>query len=86
MNNLLGETVFGRILHLASGGRLFQPAEQRDPLMLQKYMPSKSASSETSIEEDGHGPEARKVERMKGDTEKGQDFQLIDWTENDALV
>jgi len=40
MHDLLRESFFGRLLHLASGGKLFQTPEQIDPSLLDRYMPA----------------------------------------------
>lgn len=80
MQDLIRETVFGRLVHLASGGKLFPPAEQRDPSRLQRYIVTKSASeSEASIT-------AATDDNEKVNPEKGKDFELIDWIENDPEV
>jgi hypothetical protein len=99
MNNLLRETVFGRLVHLVSGGKFFQPEEQRDPSRLQRYIITKSAStSDESIRATANAANDPKGDNEKGsdadtlnggdkvDPEKGNDFQLIDWIENDPEV
>ena len=79
MRDLLRETIFGRLVHLASGGKLFQTVEQLDPSKLDRYRTTDSRStSRNSIE----GP-ADAVGGTKADPEKGKDFKLVDWTEND---
>jgi hypothetical protein len=98
MNGLFRETVFGRIVHLASGGKLFQTEEQRDPSRLQRYMLAKSAStSDESIKTAIEVPALRTRDAEKDgssdtlcgdnvDAEKGSDYELIDWLENDSEV
>ena len=82
MHGLIRETVFGRLVHLASRGKLFPQEEQRDPSRLQRYMMTESAStSETCVQAATDSLEGEKV-----DTEKGSDFQLVDWIENDPEV
>lgn len=79
MDDLIRETVFGRLVHSVSGGRLFQTVEERDPSILEKYRKSRSATeSEISVNSG-----ANAVDGVKKDPEKGKDFQLVDWTEND---
>jgi hypothetical protein len=82
MHDLIRETVFGRIVHLASRGKLFPPEEQRDPSRLRRYIITTSAStSGTSVKAATDSLEGEKV-----DSEKGSDFQIVDWIENDPEV
>ena len=82
MRDLIRETVFGRIVHLVSGGKLFASEEQRDPSRLQRYIVTKSGSSSgTSVL-----PATDVLEGEKVDQEKGTDYELIDWIENDPEV
>ena len=83
MQDLIRETVFGHIVHAASGGKLFAPPEQRDPSLLQKYMITKSSASASG---DSLNPFAETPASEKSDPEKGGDHQLVDWTENDSEV
>lgn len=79
MYDTIRETVFGRIVNVTSGGKFFPPEEQRDPSLLQRYTVIKSPSaSDPSIQT---GTEAR-----VHDTEKGSDYQLVDWNDNDPEV
>jgi hypothetical protein len=78
MQDLVRETVFGRFVHLASRGKLFAPAEQRDPSKVQRYFLAKSGSSS--------GTSLNALEGDKIDREKGSDYELIDWGENDSEV
>jgi hypothetical protein len=82
MYELFRESFFGRIGHFVSGGKLFLQEEQRDPSRLQRYIVTKSASdSDTSVER--HTDE---LNRENATLEKGKDFELIDWLENDPEV
>lgn len=82
MQDLLRETIFGRIVHLVSGGKLFPPAEQRDPSRLQRYIVTKSGStSESSVSASSNVPLVE-----KRNPEKGNDYELVDWLENDSEV
>jgi hypothetical protein len=83
MQDLIRETVFGRLVHLASGGKFFPSAEQRDPSRLERYMVNSNKSvsgSETSITAptDDAPSDEKKI-----NPESGKDFELIDWIEND---
>ncbi|KAI9789149.1 MAG: hypothetical protein M1833_002766 [Piccolia ochrophora] len=79
MAGLVHDSVFGRLVHLASRGKIFPPAEQRDPSMLQRYAkPVSTSTSETSVGAARDVPEPKAT-----DPEKGSDYQLVDWTEND---
>ena len=54
MKDLFRETVFGRIVRLASGGKLFAYKEELEPAILQKYQPVDSeSSSSTSLNIEG---------------------------------
>jgi len=88
MQDLIRETVFGRLAHLASGGKFFPPAEQRDPSRVERYMvnnnDNKSASgSETSITAADQDVPSNENEKKVINPEQGTDFELIDWIEND---
>lgn len=98
MNDLFRETVFGRLVNLASGGKVFTPTEQRDPSILQRYIITKSGStSDESIKDPATAPAGEKLDAgkdsdadtlngAKPDAEKGRDFQLIEFLENDPEV
>jgi hypothetical protein len=82
MYDLIRETFFGRIVHLASRGKLFPAAEQRDPSKVQRYTTIKSVfTSRTSECATPDAPEGEKV-----DPESGRNFQLVEWDENDPEV
>ena len=82
MYELLRETIFGRIIHLVSQGKLFSYEEQRDPSRLQRYIATESApASETPTETSPHS-----LDHQEADPEKGSDVQLVDWVENDSEV
>jgi hypothetical protein len=84
MQDLIRETVFGRLVHLASGGKFFPTPEQRDPSILQRYIVNKSASgSETSITAPEDATPDPDNEKKANNPEQGRDFELIDWLEND---
>jgi hypothetical protein len=89
MQDLMRETFFGQLVHLASRGKFFPSAEQRDPSRLEKYLIIKSVSdselsfcsAETTITATEDVPPNEEVERAY--PESGKDFELIDWIEND---
>ena len=82
MRSFFRDTVFGRIANLASGGRAFPEEEQRDRSRLQRYVVKKiPLDSETSTEAGQDNTKAEKI-----DPERGNDFQLVDWIENDPEV
>ena len=92
MASLIGESTLGRIANLVSGGKLFPPAEHRDPSLLEKFRTSKSpaSASGTSVSPDATSPEGENVDLEKvekvTDPENGKDYLLVDWTENDPEV
>ncbi|KAI9672465.1 MAG: hypothetical protein M1817_003231 [Caeruleum heppii] len=73
MFELIRESVFGQLVHLASAGKLFAREEQLDPSKLDKYAATRSSSTSHSTSPDGE----------KIDPEKGRDYQLIEFAEND---
>ena len=80
MLDLIRDSVFGRLVQLASRGRVFSPLETRDPSRLEKYATSNSSSSSSiAIAANASGGN-------KADPEKGNDFQLVNWDENDPEV
>lgn len=98
MNDLISETVFGKLAYFASRGKLFQPPEQRDPSRLQRYIITKPVSlSGESVKDTAStgNNDPTKSDNEKGsdtdtlrgslkvDAEKGSDVQLVDWLEND---
>lgn len=82
MQDLIRETVLGQVIRLVSRGKLFPPPEQRDPSIVQRYMVGLSTSSSGTLETAAEVAPA--VEKM--DAERGADFQLVDWIENDPEV
>ena len=82
MYDLIGETFFGRIIHLASQGKMFPTAEQRDPSKVQRYRITGSASTSRTLEY--ATPDA--LEGEKVDPEIGRNSQLVEWDENDPEV
>lgn len=98
MKDLFRETVFGRLVRLASGGKLFAYDEEIDSSILEKYQPldSESSSTSTSLNVGGkqihqkHGkvpdPEtiADQERPIPIDQEKGADHLLVQWAPNDA--
>ena len=81
MYDLIGETFFGRIIHLASRGRLFPAAEQLDPSKVQRYTTKSGLNSRTSEYATPDAPEGEEV-----DPEKGHNFQLVEWDKDDPEV
>lgn len=72
MMDLFRETVFGRLVHLASGARLFRRDEELDPSSVLRYSVNHSESSSRSDLRDN-----------QTDKEKGKDKTLVEWSEND---
>lgn len=72
MKDLFRETVFGRLVHLASGGRFFRRDEELDPSTILQYGLNHSESSSRSNLKDS-----------QTDKEKGKDRSLVEWSEND---
>ena len=87
MKDLFRETVFGRLIHLVSGGKLFNYDEELSPSTLQKYQPkqSQSWSASTSLQVDdreNHQIDGQE-QPITTDREKGPDHLLVDWTIDD---
>ena len=72
MKDLFRETVFGRLVHLASGGRFFRRDEELDPSTILQYSLNQSESSSRSNLRDS-----------QTDKEKGKDESMVEWSEND---
>ena len=72
MKDLFRETMFGRLVHLASGGRFFRRDEELDPSTILQYSLDHSESSSRS-----------NVDDIETDAEKGRDKRLVEWSEND---
>ena len=97
MKDLFRETVFGRLVRIALGGKLFAYDEELDPSTLQKYQLIDSESSSTSLSLDGEqkpekdgkasdpgeSPIADQERPIRIDQEKGADHLLVDWAPND---
>lgn len=91
MMDLFRETTFGRLVRLASGGRVFAYDEELDPSSLKPYqnIHSKSSSSSISLNRDGtqtHNQNGRISDSANPpivDQEKGADHLLVDWAPND---
>ena len=87
MPDLIADSVFGRIVNLASGGKVFAPIEQRDPSRLVPYAAPKSTSSSDSNLPVEPALDEKADHADDGDgAEKGTDTQLVDWLENDPEV
>ena len=81
MHDFFRETTFGRIVHLASRGKLF-PATKLDPSKIQRYTMISSASISITVENAAADtPKGAKIDR-----ENGSNFQLVEWDENDPEV
>lgn len=97
MKDLFRETAFGRLVRLASGGKLFAYDEELDPSTLKKYQPVNSDSSSTSLSLDGRqsqekdgdashparSPLAGQATPIPTDREKGPDHLLVAWDPDD---
>ena len=82
MSEFFRETIFGRLVHYASGRRAFSAADQRDLSKAQKYTTASSVSTPKTFENgDTNSPEVQMT-----DLENGQNFRLVDWEENDPEV
>jgi hypothetical protein len=81
MHDFFRETVFGRIVHYVSRGRLFSMAEQRAISKAQKYAAGSTSTSITFGDTTADTPETQMV-----DLENDNKFQLVDWEENDPEV
>jgi hypothetical protein len=82
MHGFFRETVFGRIVHYASGGRLFSMPEPRVILKTQKNIPTSLTSASGTVE----NTPADTPETQMADVEEANNFQLVDWEENDPEV
>ena len=96
--DLFRETTFGRLLRLASGRKVFAYEEELNPLLLEKYQPTKSEpSSSTSLDDAskqvGQGDDKTSdPEKFTGadlaqpppiNQENGADRLLVTWAPND---
>lgn len=72
MKDLFRETVFGRLVHLASGSWFSRRDEELDPSTMLQYSVDHSESSSRSH-----------VNQIHSDIEKGKDTRLVEWAEND---
>ena len=91
MKDLFRETAFGRLIRLASGGKLFAYDEELDPSTLKRYQLKDSELSSTSTslnvtgtqnhDRDEKASDPEKPPNM--DQEKGGDHLLVDWDPND---
>ena len=73
MRDLFRETVFGRLVHLASEGRFFRRDEELDPSTILPYSLDPSESSSRS-----------NINESQTDVEKGKDKRLVEWAEDDS--
>ena len=72
MKDLFRETVFGRLVHLASGRRFFRRDEELDPSTILRYTLDHSKPSSRS-----------NIGDPQSYVEKGNDKRLVEWAEND---
>ena len=98
MKDLFRETVFGRLLRAASGGKMFGYNEELHLANLQKYQLAEPDSSATSHTLEGKDVNQDRVEATGAeqpsissqdtqnaiDHEKGEDHFLVTWLPNDA--
>ena len=82
MYDLIRDSFFGRVVYLVSRGSLFVQKEQLDPSLLVPYSTASSGSASEASVTLGAGLE----KDHQKDHEKGRDYQLVDWAENDAEV
>lgn len=89
MKDLFREAVFGRLVRLLSGGKLFAYSEEIDPSALQRYQLIHTESSSTPLNNDGKqtdqesGNASGQPSRVLADHEKGVDHLLVEWAPND---
>ncbi|MCJ1417425.1 hypothetical protein MMC32_003769 [Xylographa parallela] len=96
MKDLFRETVFGRLVRLASGGKLFAYDEELEPLILQKYQLTDSESSSAhninggktrqNVGKASYPRDSFVVDQGRAITieqEKGADHLLVTWDTND---
>ncbi len=77
MKDLFRETLFGRLVRLASGGKLLAYNEERDPTNLKQYQPLNTKISDSALSA------ASDQEKPLADQEKGADHLLVTWSPND---
>ena len=78
MSDLMRDTIFGRLLQVASGGRLLPWEEEKNPSRLLHYNDTRPAVS--------YDISAGTSKDAKDDQETGEDYQIIDWDQNDPEV
>ena len=86
MLDIIAESTFGRALHVVSRGKLFPTLEQRDPSLLLPYQHKEPASPQLeTIRSLTRVPTTSSIfsRRLASTSEKGQDYQLVDFTEHD---
>ncbi len=71
MKDLFRDTVFGRLVYLASRGNLLAYEDELNPSAIEKYTLADSDTWSTYLE------------RTQADAEKGKDGRLVEWAEND---
>ncbi len=75
MRELFQDTTFGRVARFVSRGKILGWEEYHDSALLDRYLNSKQKVRPVNKEDD-----------VSEEVEKGTDFQLIDWIENDSKV
>ncbi len=89
--NLFQDTAFGHIVRLISGGKLFAWAEQNDSSVRDRYLHSRRKVYRSGSDSDSPPTNFSSSDEEHGnstddDAEKGKDFHLVDWIENDPQV
>lgn len=98
MKELLRETVFGRLVHLTTGGKLFGYDEESDALAIQKRQSIDNQSPTILLNHHGEhfGPKGNKIlgteespdahqgSSIPSDLEKGNNYLLVRGTPNDS--
>lgn len=89
--DLFQDTTFGHLVRFISGGKIFGWAEQKDSSVLERYLHSHRKLYRSGSDSDYPPTTSATRDGEKGndtdsDAEKGKDFHLVDWIENDPQV
>ncbi len=89
--NLFQDTAFGHLVRFVSGGKIFGWAEQKDSSVRDRYLHSQRKIYRSGSDSDSPPTNFASTNKKQGNTtdedaEKGKDFHLVDWIENDPQV
>ncbi len=89
--NLFQDTAFGHLVRFISGGKIFAWAEEKDSSVRDLYLRSQRKSYRSGSDSDSTPANFASSDEEHGnstddDAEKGKDFHLVDWIENDPQV